>query len=217
MKKIRIVLADDHDLVRAGFASLLKGVADVEIVAEAGDGREALRLVRLHRPELLITDVTMPGLNGLDLAERVRREMPQTRVIVLSMHGGEEHVRHALRAGASAYLLKKAAFSELEIALRAVVRGETYLSPAISHVLVSDFVRREGEAPEGAVNLPPRQREILQLIAEGKTTKEIASLLDVSVKTIETHRTRLMARLGIHDIAGLVRYAIRTGLIESEG
>jgi len=185
-------------------------------VAEAADGRDALASIRACHPDIVLMDISMTGLNGLEATARVVREFPQVRVIILSAHSSEEYVCQALRAGAAGYLLKDAAIAELELALRAVARGETYLSPAISKHVISDYVRRVGGEAGSLDLLTPRQREILQLIAEGKTTKEIAGLLHLSVKTVETHRTQLMDRLDIHDIAGLVRFAIRVGLIKPD-
>lgn len=216
MKTLRVLLADDHELVRAGIRVLLEGMAGVEVVAEAGDGRQALTLVEQRHPDLVLADISMPGLNGLDLAARLRKDHPRTRVIMLSMHDGEQYVARALRAGASGYLLKRAARSELEVAVRAVARGETYLSPAMSRYLVQGYVRRGEAAPGPLDRLTVRHREVLQLVAEGCTTKEIAVRLGVSVKTVDKQRTQLMERLDIHDIAGLVRFAIRAGVISPE-
>jgi DNA-binding NarL/FixJ family response regulator len=217
---MRVLLADDHALVRAGIRALLVGLPDVESVVEAGDGQEALAVLRETKPDLALIDIAMPGLNGLELAARVAREAPGTRLVILSMHGTPAHVAQALRAGVSGYLLKDAAADELPVLLRAVMRGETYLSPAISKQVVDGYLGRTppAAAPEGAALdvLTPRQREILQLVAEGKSTKEIAQLLDLSAKTVETHRGQIMERLGIHDLAGLVRYAIRTGLVSPD-
>jgi DNA-binding NarL/FixJ family response regulator len=216
MKPIRVLLADDHALVRAGFRALLQSLPDMEVVAEAGDGREALRLIDLHQPDVVLMDIGMPGLNGLEAAARIVEESPHIRVIILSMHATEEYVLRALRAGAAGYLLKDAGTAELELAVRAVVQGEMYLSPAVSKHVIAEYVQRVSSEPNSFEQLSPRHREILQLIAEGQTTKEIAQTLDLSVKTIETYRTQLMERLDIHDIAGLVRYAIRMGLITSD-
>ena len=217
MTPFTILLADNHTLVRAGIRALLEQIPDVVVVAEAGDGREALRLVGEHRPNLVLMDITMPFMNGLEATGRIVKEYPQTRVVMLSVHTDEEYVLQALRAGAAGYLLKDAGRAELEIAVAAVVRNETYLSPAVSRHVVGDYVRRTGAAGEGRLEtLTPRQREILQLVAEGKSTKEIASILDVSVKTVETHRAQLMERLDIHDVAGLVRYAIRNGIVTAD-
>jgi DNA-binding NarL/FixJ family response regulator len=212
MKPIRILLADDHALVRAGIGALLTRIPEVEVIAEAADGREALAQVKAHLPDLVLMDISMAGLNGLEAAARIAKEHPGVRVLMLSAHVNEDYVKQALRAGAAGYLLKHAAISELELAIQAVARGETYLSPAVSKHLIADYIRRVGEETNPMELLTPRQREILQLIAEGHSTKEIARILHVSAKTVETHRAQLMERLDIHDIAGLVRYAIRAGL-----
>jgi DNA-binding NarL/FixJ family response regulator len=212
---IRILLADDHNLVRAGIRALLQSNANVEVIAEASDGQRALELVAAQHPDIAMLDVAMKGMNGIEATARIVKEFPETRVIILSVHANEEYVRQALRAGARGYLLKDAAVAELELAVNAVARGETYLSPAVSKHLVSDFLQREAD-PSPFEQLTPRQREILQLIAEGRTTKEIAQRLGVSVKTVEAHRAQLMERLDIHDITGLVRYAIRIGLVVDE-
>lgn len=217
MTPFKILLVDNHTLVRAGIRALLEQIPNVLVVGEAGDGREALKLVEQYRPHLVFMDITMPVMNGLEATVRLVKEFPGTRVVMLSVHTDEEYVLQALRAGAVGYLLKDAGRAELEIAVAAVARGETYLSPAVSRHVVGDYVRRTGSGVEGRLEtLTPRQREILQLIAEGKSTKEIASILDVSVKTVETHRAQLMERLDIHDVAGLVRYAIRTGIVTAD-
>ncbi len=216
MNPIRVVLADDHRLLRAGIRSLLEGVGGIEVVAEAADGREAVEHVRTHRPHVLVADITMPGLNGLEAAGQVAREFTGTRVLILSMHASEEFVAQAIRAGAAGYLLKDAAPEEVEAAIRTVARGDTYISPAVSKHLVAGYVRQTQGTDSPTEVLTPRQREVLQLIAEGHTTKQIARKLEISVKTAETHRTQLMDRLDIHDIAGLVRYAIRKGLVRTD-
>jgi DNA-binding NarL/FixJ family response regulator len=213
---IRLLLADDHALVRAGFRALAQNLADVEVVAEATDGREALALIEAHQPDVVLMDISMSGLNGLEATAQAAKDFPSVRIIILSAHTNEEYVSQALRAGAAGYLLKDAAITELELAIRAVARGETYLSPAISKPVISGYVRRVGGEAGALELLTPRQREILQLIARGKTTKEIAGLLHLSVKTVETHRLQLMDRLDIHDVAGLVRYAIRVGLVKPD-
>ncbi len=217
METIRVLIADDHTLVRAGIRALLQGLEGVEVVAEAGDGREAMALAQVHRPDVVVTDIAMPHVSGLELAGRVARELPEARVIILSMHGNEEYASRALQAGAAGYLLKDSGLAELELAVRAVARGETYLSPAVSKHVIADYLRRTGGAPPESGSLTPRQRQVLRLIAEGKTTKAIARVLGVSVKTVETHRAQLMDRLDIHDVAGLVRHAIRIGLVEAGG
>ncbi len=213
MKSIRMLLADDHTLVRAGIRSLIQSIPGIQVVAEAGDGREALTLIEAHQPDVALLDIAMPGLNGLEVAAQVADNFPYVRVMILSMHATEEYVLRALRAGAAGYLLKDADTSELELAIKAVTRGETYLSPAVSKH-VTEYVRRVGEEAHSTLDrLTPRQREVLQLVAEGHTTQEIARIMGLSVKTVETHRTQLMERLNIHDIAGLVRYAVREGLV----
>jgi DNA-binding NarL/FixJ family response regulator len=209
-----VLLAEDHTLVRAGIRSLLAELPWVEVVGEAADGREALRLVSEVAPHIVLMDVTMAGLNGLDATERITRDHPDVRVIILSMHANEEYVRRALVVGAAGYVLKDAEKAELELALKSVARGGTYLSPSVSRPMITDFSDRVGR--HSLERLTARQREILQLIAEGHSTKDIARSLDLSIKTVETHRAQLMARLDIHDIAGLVRYAIRAGITSSE-
>jgi DNA-binding NarL/FixJ family response regulator len=223
VKPIRVILADDHALVRAGIHALLASLEGIEVVAEAGDGRQALQLVETYRPDVILMDISMPELNGLDAVEKITRDFPQVRVIILSMHANEEYVLHALRAGAAGYLLKDAGIAELDLAVRSVAQGETYLSPPVSRSVIDDYLRRLGNPAEVGGALPimdgkltSRQREVLQLIAEGRTTQEIAERLHVGVKTVETHRAQLMERLDIHDVAGLVRYAIRIGLVNPD-
>jgi len=210
---IKVVLADDHSLFRAGVTALLKGIDGVEVVGEADNGRAALELVRARDPNVVLMDIAMPEMSGLETAARVSKEFPKVKVIMLSMHAGEEYVMQALRAGASGYLLKDAATSELELAVRAVARGETYLTPTISKRVIDDYLMRTTGTSNPLDQLTRRQREILQLIAKGYTSKEMAQMLNLSPKTIETHRTQLMKQLDIHDVAGLVRYAIRVGLV----
>ncbi len=213
MSAVRVLLADDHTLVRAGLRKLLESMPDYQVVGEAGDGAALLELADTLQPNLELMDIAMPGLNGLEATARLLKTQPDIRVLILSMHQNEEYVRRALRHGAVAYLLKDAAPLELELALAAVMRGETYLSPAVSKGVVNDYVQRlRGEDSVGEA-LSPRQREVLQLIAEGHSTKEIARRLDLAVKTVETHRSQLMRLLDIHEVAGLVRYAMRTGLV----
>lgn len=216
MALTRVLLADDHTLVRSGFRALLEQIDDVEVVAEAADGREALRLTEEHRPNLVLMDIAMPELNGLEAASRITKQFPDVSVILLSMHASEEYVSEALKTGAAGYMLKDAAAVELQLALKAVANGESYLSPAVASRVVAARAQPAGARATGLGRLTPRQREILQLIAEGNSTKSIARKLELSVKTVETHRAKLMARLDIHDIAGLVRYAIRIGLVIPE-
>jgi DNA-binding NarL/FixJ family response regulator len=215
-KTFRVVLADDHKLVRAGFRLMLNSLGAAEIVGETGDGHEAMDLIRKHKPEIALLDITMPGLTGIELAARIRKEQIPTKVIILSMHMNEEYIVRAVKAGVAGYLLKGADPVELEFAIKAALSGQTYLSPGISKHIVEDYVRRVGPADTLLDQLSPRQREILQLVAEGKNMKTIAGDLNISIKTVETHRAALMERLGVRDVPGLVRYAIRTGLIEAE-
>ena len=211
---VRILLADDHTLVRAGIRSLLLAMPGLVVVGEAADGEEALRLALRLQPDIVLMDIAMKGMNGLQATVRLRAALPATRVIILSMYATSDYLQQALRAGAVGYILKDAATLELELALAAVTRGDTYLSPAVSAQIVEGFLQHDKPAED--VALTPRQREILRLIVSGLSTKEIAFRLQLSGKTVDTHRAQLMERLGIHDIAGLVRYAIRTGLIDAQ-
>lgn len=213
MSILRVMLVEDHALVRAGIRSLLEKLPDLEVVAEAGDGRTALSLIAEHQPDVVLMDIKMAGLNGLEATARIVRDLPGVRVVILSMYANEEYVIQALRVGASGYLLKDAGTAELEVAVRAAARGETYLSPAISRRMIQDYLQVVGGEGGALEQLTPRQREVLQLVAEGHSVKEIAQILQISVKTVETHRAQLMERLDIHDVAGLVRYAIRIGLV----
>jgi DNA-binding NarL/FixJ family response regulator len=213
---IRVLLVDDHALVRAGIRSLLGSMPNVEVVGEAASGEEAIALAQSAGPHVVLMDIAMKGLSGLEAAARIRDRHPGIRVVILSMHSGEEYVMQALRAGAAGFLLKDAATSELELALRSVIRGESWFSPAVSRQVVEGYVQRVGGDP-GSDALTARQREVLRLVAAGKSTKEIAFHLKLSVKTVETHRAQIMDRLGIRDVAGLVRYALRTGLVPPEG
>lgn len=215
MARLRVLLVDDHALVRAGMRALLQELADVEVVAEASDGAQALQIAEREQPDVVLMDIAMKGMNGLEAAAKLRERQPGVKVVILSMHTSEEYVLLALRAGAAAYLIKDSATAELGLALNSVMRGETYLSPAISRQVVDGYVQRVG-AGAGADPLTQRQREVLKHIAEGRSTKEIAFELDLSVKTIETHRAQIMERLGIRDVAGLVRYAMRVGIVPPE-
>lgn len=205
--KIRVVLADDHALVRAGIRALLERIENVEVLAEAGTGTETLELIRDLYPDVVLLDIAMPGLSGLEVAKEVARSFPKTRVIVLTVHETDAYAEHAVSAGALGFLPKSAASDELELALRTVCRGERYLSPQISRGTSADQAKH-------TVELTPRQREVLALIASGRSTKDIALELSISTKTVETHRAQLMERLQIFDVAGLVRYAIRTGMVK---
>ena len=209
----RVLIADDHALVRAGIRALLETVAEVEVVAEAADGREALDLVRKHQPDVVLMDIAMPGISGLEATRLLGKTSPDTHIMILSMHASEEYVWQALRSGARGYLLKGASLAELELAIKSVAEDQIYLSPSISRNLIEDYLRPTGSEHRSADSLTPRQREILQLIAEGKSTKQIALDLSISVKTVETHRSLLMKRLNVHDVASLVRYAVKIGLV----
>jgi len=214
---VRVILVDDHTLVRAGIRALLEKLPGVKVTGEAGDGREALDLVRIQTPEVVLMDIAMPGLNGLEATERMASEFPAVRILLLSMHGNEEYVLRALKAGAVGYLLKKAATAELEAALRQVVRGEIYLSREISTQLLKKFPLHGITGRKSPFEkLTGRQREVLQLIAEGQNTKQIGDILKVSPKTVEYHRMKLMTGLNLFDIPSLVRFALRAGLIPSE-
>lgn len=213
---IRVLLADNHTLVRAGLRAILQNIEGIQVVAEAGDGLEALRLIEDHQPDVVLMDIAMPQMNGLEATARVVKEFPDVRVIILSMHASEEYVLQALRNGAMGYVLKDAGIGELELAVKASFQGDIYLSPAVSKHVITNYLQRVGDESSTQAQLTSRQREILQLIAEGRTTKEIAQLLFISAKTVETHRMQLMKRLNIYDVAGLVRYAIRMGLVISD-
>jgi DNA-binding NarL/FixJ family response regulator len=216
MSVTRVLLADDHVLIRAGIRALLEKIPDVEVVGEARTGREVLELVKSKLPDLVLLDIAMPDLGGLETLPRIVEDFPDTKVIILSAHANEEYVIRALRNGVSGYMLKDAGTSELELAIRSVREDKTYLSPSISRTVIDDYLQRVGGAISPLEQLTPRQREILQLVAEGKNTKEIAFGLDISVKTVESHRLQLMERLNIHDVPGLVRYAVRSGLVSAE-
>ena len=213
MDRIRVLLADDHELVRTGIHSLLDKVESVVVVGEAGDGAEALRLIEQLQPQVVLMDVSMPGLNGLEATAVAARRFADTRVVVLSMHADKEYVIQAMRAGAAGYLLKCSRGSELELAIHAVARGETYLSPAASTYIVSGYLGHDDDQPAPLERLSDRQREVLTLMASGKSRKEIARQLELSVKTVDTHRAQIKQQLNIHDNAGLVRFAVSVGLV----
>lgn len=209
---VRVVLADDHVLVRSGLRALVEQVPGYEVVGEAGDGEALLEAVEAKHPDLAIVDIQMPNLGGIDALDRIKRGDSPPKVLILSMHSADDYVLRAMRSGADGYLLKDAAASELGRALAALHRGERYLSPKVSETLASVSHRLDETPP----TLSPRQREVLRLIARGRATKEIAFELGLSPKTVESHRAQIMERLGIRDIAGLVRYALRNGLIHDD-
>jgi DNA-binding NarL/FixJ family response regulator len=211
-----ILMADDHALVRAGIRALLESLPGVEVVGETGDGLEAVDLVQRHPPDVILLDVTLPGLNGLEAAARIAALGVPTRILMLSMHASAEYAARALAAGATGYLNKDAAFDELAEALDTVCAGRRYVCRALDGDLVQQFEQRAGRGESELDLLTARQRQILQLVAEGQSTRQIADRLCVSVKTVETHRSHIMQRLGIFDVPGLVRCAIRNGLVATE-
>ena len=215
MNVTRVLLVDDHTLVRAGMRALLENLPGVEIVGEASNGRDALELVRLELPNLVLMDIAMPGLSGLEMLPRIIKHFPGVKVVVLSVHSNEEYVIRALRSGASGYMLKDAATVELALVIKSVAQGEIYLSPSIAGTVIDSYLERVSGASSPLEQLTSRQRETLKGIAEGKNTREIASTLEISVKTVEAHRLQLMARLDIHDVPGLVRYAVRHGIVNA--
>lgn len=215
--KISVLLADDHELVRTGLRAVIDAMPDAHVVAEAGNGHDALALARRLQPDVALVDVSMPQLNGIEAATRIVAECPGTRVVMLSMHTTRQYVAAAFRAGAIGYVVKEAAADELAQALRAAATGRSFVSPTVSDHLVQELRAPGGTEGVAATSawqtLSSRQREVLQLIAEGHSTREIAELLHISPKTVETHRAELMRRLNIHDVAGLTRFALREGLI----
>jgi DNA-binding NarL/FixJ family response regulator len=216
MKTTHVLLADDHVLVRAGIRTLLEKIPNVKVVAEAASGREALEMIKTKLPDLVLLDIAMANLNGLEALSRIAKDFPEVKVMILSAHANEEYVIRALRSGAAGYMLKDAATAELELAVSSVREGKTYLSPSISRTAIDNYLERMGDVVSPLEQLTSRQREILQLIGEGKNTKEIAFNLEISIKTVESHRLQLMERLHIHDVPGLVRFAIRTGLVSAD-
>ena len=212
---MRVLLADDHSIVRRGMRSLLESEASIEVVAEAADGLEALRLCEEHHPDLLILDVAMPKLNGIDVAARTQKMQPPPRAIMLSMHLDESYVMRSLHAGARAYLLKDATDEDLLPAVRAVAAGKSFFSPAVSGVLAEEYMHalKERGLTDSYDLLTDREKEVLQLLAEGRSNKEVAALLDLGVSTVETHRSNLMQKLNLHSTAEIVLYAVRKRLI----
>ncbi len=214
---IRVVIADDHGIVLAGLRAVLAAEPDIAVLAEATDGRAAIAAVQQQQPDLLVVDLSMPGLNGVEVIRRLHELCPATRVVVLSMHAAPEYVRPALRAGAAGYLVKGSGLEDLVRALRVVAAGGTFLGPEAERVVQREDPRRGASEPPDALDrLTAREREVLQLVAEGRTNREIAGLLGVTLKTVDTHRTRLMHKLDLHDTAALTRFAMRRGLISEE-
>jgi two-component system response regulator NreC len=213
--KIRILIADDHTLFRKGICALLEDEQDMLVVGEAENGREAVRLVGSLKPDVVLMDIAMPLLNGLEATRQIKREHPEARVLVLTMYDHEEYFRQMLEVGASGYIIKRAAATELVSALRAVYNDEAVLSPAITRLLLEDYLNRENNKEESDPNaLSAREREVLQLIAEGMTSREIAGVLSLSIKTVQSHRTSLMQKLDLHDRGDLIKYAIQKKIIE---
>jgi two-component system response regulator NreC len=212
---IRVLLAEDHTIVRKGLRSLLDGEAGIEVIGEAEDGREAIEKVGQLLPDVVLMDIAMPGLNGLEATRRIKKRFPQVQVVILTVHANEEYIFQILRAGASGYVVKQAAPTELLSAIQAAYRGESFLSPSVSRTVIEEYIRRaEATAGEDSYDqLTDRQREILQLIAEGHSNREMAELLHISIKTVETHRAHLMDKLDLHSTAELTQYAIQKGVI----
>jgi DNA-binding NarL/FixJ family response regulator len=214
---IRILIADDHSITREGLKVMLNKMENFEVVAEAENGRLAVSLARKHQPDVVVMDINMPDLNGVDATRQIVGELPQTRVIALSMYSDRSYVKGMLKAGVSGYLLKNCAFEELADAIQTVMRYQTYLSPKISEIVRDEFVKMMGSNEPNTVELlTDKEREVLQLIAEGKKTKDIAELLHISVKTVEARRSKIMEKLNINNVAGLTKYAIREGLTSIE-
>lgn len=212
---LKVLLVDDHTLVRAGLRVLIASLPNIDTVLEAGDGDEALKLLECEKPDIVLTDIQMPKLSGLEIVSRLHGNKSKTKVIVISMYANEEYILRALKNGAAGYLLKDAPPQELELALRAAMRGERYLDSRLAPKL-DDYLRRTGLAQDPLDTLTPRQREVLQLVVQGYTNKDIAQALEVSIKTVEAHRAQISETLNIKDVPGLVRFAIRNGLISAE-
>ncbi|MBI2060839.1 MAG: response regulator transcription factor [Nitrospirae bacterium] len=215
MKQITVLLADDHTIVRQGLRALLQAEPDIDVVGEAEDGRSAFRRVQEIQPDVVVMDIAMRKLGGIEAVRRIRRQSPRIKILILSMYADDEYVRQATEAGASGYLVKGSPAAELVTAIREVVKGNVFFSPAISSLLVEDLINHSHEGTDDPTHrkLTPREREVLQLIAEGLSNKEIAKELSISVKTVEKHRQRIMDKLNIHSVVGLTRHAIQVGII----
>jgi DNA-binding NarL/FixJ family response regulator len=215
---IRVVLVEDHQIVRQGLRALLEGTDDVVVIAEADNGDDGVEMAKQHRPDVVVMDLNLPGLNGVDATKAIRQAVPETHVLILSMYSTEEHVRPAIRAGAEGYLLKGSGLSDLVAAIKAVSTGNAFFSPQVAKIVLDDSRRAaHGGGPDRAGSeLTPRERQILKLVAEGRSSPEIARDLNLSVKTVEGHRGRIMAKLDTKNVAGLVRHAIRLGLVSAD-
>ena len=219
MGNIKVLLADDHTIVRKGLCSLLEDEEGIEIIGEAEDGREAINLAEKLHPDIIVMDIAMPGLNGLEATRQLKKLYPEIKILILSMYANEEYVFQTLKAGAEGYLVKRVAPLELISAIKAVHQGNSFLSPTISRTVIDEYIRRADEISEqvdASKNLTARETEVLQLLAEGRKTREIAELLYISIKTVETHRAHIMDKLGIHSTAELTHYAISKGIISSD-
>ena len=215
---IRVVLVEDHQIVRQGLRALLEGTDDVVVIAEADNGDDGVEIAKQHRPDVVVMDLNLPGLNGVDATKAIRQAVPEAHVLILSMYSTEEHVRPAIRAGAEGYLLKGSGLSDLVAAIKAVSTGNAFVSPQVAKIVLDDSRRAaQGGVPDRAGSeLTPRERQILKLVAEGRSSPEIAKDLNLSVKTVEGHRGRIMAKLDTKNVAGLVRHAIRLGLVSAD-
>ena len=213
MAPLRILLADDHTMVRQGLRKVLEERPEWQVVAEAGDGHEAVRLAELHKPDVAVLDVAMPLLNGIEATRHIAKRVPHTRILVLSMYSDEAYVTQMMKAGATGYLLKDSADVDLLQAVQSVAQGKSYFSPAVARLMLDDYARQRGTDDDRYESLSDREREIFQLIAEGKANKEIAALLFISLSTVETHRARIMEKLDLHSAAEIVLYAVRRGVI----
>jgi len=220
MIKIKVVIAEDHTIVRKGLCALLQGEPDIEVVGEAENGREAIKVVESLSPDVVVMDIAMPGLNGLETTRQLKKRFPKLKILILTMHDNEEYIFETLRAGASGYLIKRSAPTDLIAAIQSVYRNESFLSPAISKKVIEGFVQSGANALKEEADytqLTTREREVLQLIAEGNANREIARLLHISIKTVESHKAHIMEKLNLRNIAELTQYAIRKGLIQLDG
>ncbi len=215
MGKIKVLVADDHTILRQGIKALLDNQEGIEVIGEAKDGREALAIIEETLPDVVLMDIAMPGLNGLEATRRIKKKFPRMKVLVLTMYTNEEYIFQILNAGANGYLVKETAFQDLISAIKAVYKNEAFMSPSISKKVINSYIKKAQDEEEQTCEiLTTREREILQLIAEGNSSKKIAELLFISPKTVETHRTHIMDKLNIHNRTGLIKYAIRKGMVD---